>query len=171
VQLQGPGGGSQTLSGTTTIAAAAPGTYTLVASPVRSGTDLYSASPATLTVTVTSNAGAAITVPYALFNLDLQQVASGVFAPVFLTAPPGDPRSFIVTQDGRILVLKNGAVLATPYLDITSKVLFGGEQGLLSMAFDPSFATNGFFYVYFVYSTGTINISRFSASPTSHVRT
>jgi hypothetical protein len=169
VQLQGPGGLSQTLTASTSLPSAAPGTYTLVVSPVRTGSDLYSASPATLTVVVVGTAGGSVTVPYLLFGLDLQTVVSGLTSPVYLTAPAGDPRSFVVQQDGMIRVIKNGQLLTTPYLDISSRVQYGGEQGLLSMAFDPNFASNGFFFVYFIDHTGTINIERYSASPSADV--
>ena len=68
--------------------------------------------------------------------------------PVYLTSPPGDSsRLFVVEKTGRIRIVKNGSVLATPFLDISGLVSHGGEQGLLSMAFDPRFAANRRFYV------------------------
>lgn len=89
------------------------------------------------------------TVPIDDVRLDLQPVASGLASPVYLTAPPGDARLFVVEQPGRIRVVKGGQLLAAPFLDITAKVKYGGEQGLLSVAFDPQYAANGFFYVYY----------------------
>jgi glucose/arabinose dehydrogenase len=81
-------------------------------------------------------------------TLQLVQVATGFSAPVYLSAPPGDSnRVFVVEQAGQIVVIQNGQKLGTPLLDITSRVLYGGEQGLLSVAFHPQFATNHFFYV------------------------
>src|SRR5689334_6984553 len=82
-------------------------------------------------------------------KLQLQTVVSGLASPVHLSAPTGDARLFIVEQPGRIRIAKAGQLLATPFLDITAKVLSGGERGLLSVAFDPQYATNGFFYVYY----------------------
>jgi len=71
-------------------------------------------------------------------------------APVYVTAPPGDRHvQFVVEQAGRIMIVRNGRKLATPFLDITGKVTAGGEQGLLSMAFAPDYARSGLFYVYF----------------------
>jgi len=70
--------------------------------------------------------------------------------PVFVTAPPQDRQvQFVVQQGGRIMVVRGGRKLATPFLDITSQVKSGGEQGLLSMAFAPDYRASGLFYVYF----------------------
>lgn len=81
--------------------------------------------------------------------LDTVRVASGLQQPLFVTAPPGDTtRVFIVERGGDIEILKNGAINATPFLDITSLITQGNqEQGLLGLAFDPNYASNGFFYV------------------------
>lgn len=98
---------------------------------------------------VATTACTASTVPIDDVRLDLQPVVSGLANPVHLTAPAGDSRLFIVEQPGRIRVVKGGQLLATPFLDITAKVKSGGEQGLLSVAFDPQYAANGFFYVYY----------------------
>jgi glucose/arabinose dehydrogenase len=70
--------------------------------------------------------------------------------PVYLTSPPGDrARQFVVEQGGRVRVIRDGRVLRTPFLDISDQVTAGGEQGLLSIAFAPDYATSGLFYVYF----------------------
>jgi glucose/arabinose dehydrogenase len=77
------------------------------------------------------------------------RVASGLQAPLFATTPPGDAsRLFIVEQTGaiKILDLNTGQVLATPFLNVA--VDSTGERGLLGLAFDPNYATNGFFYIY-----------------------
>ena len=97
-------------------------------------------------------------------RLDLQKVASGLSAPVFLTAPAGDPRLFIVEQAGTIRIVQSGNVLSTPFLDITSSVASGGERGLLSMAFDPLYASTGFFFIYFTDLNGDIAIERYQVS-------
>jgi glucose/arabinose dehydrogenase len=71
-------------------------------------------------------------------------------APVFLTSPPGDrSRQFVVEQAGRVMVVRNGRKLGTPFLDIRDQVTAGGEQGLLSVAFAPDYAESGRLYVYF----------------------
>jgi hypothetical protein len=69
--------------------------------------------------------------------------------PVFLTQPPGESdRLFVVEQGGRIRILRNDVLLARPFLDLTAVVSPPplGERGLLSMAFDPGYQQNGFFY-------------------------
>lgn len=75
-------------------------------------------------------------------------VGSGLSQPVGIAnAGDGSGRLFVLEQAGYIRVIKNGALLGTPYLDLSSKVTSGGEQGLLGIAFDPNFGTNGTFYV------------------------
>src|SRR5213076_2074653 len=97
-------------------------------------------------------------------------ISSGLSAPVFLTQPLDDGRIFVVEQPGRIRVIRNGALQTTPFLDITSRVLSGGERGLLSVAFHPNYATNHFFYVYFTTQTnGDIRIERFTTSSNPEV--
>ncbi len=81
-------------------------------------------------------------------NLRLELVATGLSSPLYLTAPPGDThRLFIVEQGGEIRIVQDGQLLATPFLDIRDRVASGGEEGLLSLAFHPNYATNHFFYV------------------------
>ena len=82
------------------------------------------------------------------------RVASGLERPVFMAAPTGDDRLFILEQRGVIRIWKNGAVLARPFLDIDPLVrpLSGefDERGLLGLAFHPDYAVNGRFYVYYI---------------------
>ena len=75
---------------------------------------------------------------------------------MFVTAPRGDRRvQFVVERAGRIMVVRKGQVRARPFLDIRSQVQSGYvEQGLLSMAFAPDYATSGRFYVYFTAGDG-----------------
>ena len=61
------------------------------------------------------------------------------------------------TKPGRIRVVKQGRLLATPFLDITDRVTTGGESGLLSMAFAPDYARSGRFYVLYVANDDTPN--------------
>jgi glucose/arabinose dehydrogenase len=98
-------------------------------------------------------------------NLELQPfITTGLASPVFLTQPLNDGRIFVVEQPGRIRVVRNGALQVTPFLDISSRVVFGGERGLLSVAFHPQYATNRFFYVYFTGANGEIRIERFTTT-------
>jgi len=81
------------------------------------------------------------------------RVATGLNKPIWCGSPPGDmQRLFIAEQDGRIQILANGSVLATPFLDISTKVASGGERGLLGVAFHPDYASNGYFFVHYTKS-------------------
>src|SRR5207237_2174705 len=81
-------------------------------------------------------------------TLQLIPVATTLSNPDYLTAPPGDVnRLFVVEQAGRIRVIQNGQLVATPFLNIVSKVSSGGERGLFSVAFHPNYASSGFLYV------------------------
>jgi glucose/arabinose dehydrogenase len=108
-------------------------------------------------------------------RLDAQRVASGFVTPVFVTAPPGDTRRlFVVEQLGliKIINLPSRTVNPTAFLDLTNKVAFDGEEGLLGLAFDPNYATNGRFYVFYsapggAFGNGVSHIAQFlvSANP------
>jgi glucose/arabinose dehydrogenase len=77
-------------------------------------------------------------------------LTSGLSSPVLITnAGDGSNRLFVVEQGGKIKVVSNGQILPTPFLDVTSLIVSGGEQGLLGLAFHPQFKTNGLFYIYY----------------------
>ena len=81
-------------------------------------------------------------------SLSFKEVGSGTSSPIFIThAGDGSGRLFVAEQGGRIQIIKNGKLLPTPFLDIHTLVRFGGEQGLVALAFHPSYRTNGKFYV------------------------
>ncbi len=91
--------------------------------------------------------------------------------PLYVTAPPAERRRiFVVGQAGQIDVVRGGRKLPTPFLDIRSRVLSGGEQGLLGLAFAPDYAHSGLFYVYYTgkdsRSTLSSSIARATTSPT-----
>ena len=89
----------------------------------------------------------------------------GFNSPLYLTAAPGDTgRLFVVEQGGAIRVLHHDTTRTRPFLDLTGKIASGGEQGLLSMAFHPQYATNGRFYVYFTDPNGDLRIVRYNVS-------
>lgn len=94
----------------------------------------------------------------------LVEVATGLSNPVHLAAPPGDPRLFVVEQAGRIRIVQDGELLPTPFLDIVSKVASGGERGLLSVAFHPDYAANGYFFVNYTDRSGDTRIERYTVS-------
>ena len=90
----------------------------------------------------------------------------GTFAePVYVTAPRGDRRRvFVVEQSGRIRVVRDGRTLAAPFLDISDRVHRDGEQGLLSMAFAPDYATSRRFYVFYTGDDRDQHIVEFRAT-------
>jgi glucose/arabinose dehydrogenase len=85
---------------------------------------------------------------HASAQIRLQPVVSGLDSPTFVTsALDGTNRLFFLEMPGTVRVLAPGAASPTLFLDISSKVLSGGERGLLGLAFDPQFRTNRRFYV------------------------
>ncbi|MEM1413624.1 MAG: PQQ-dependent sugar dehydrogenase [Myxococcota bacterium] len=98
----------------------------------------------------TEDLGSACPTP-AFPALTAVDVAPGVrFAqPVFATTAPGDADAiYVVEKEGTIRVVRDGAVLPTPFLDVRGEVLTASEQGLLGLAFHPDYATNGRFFVF-----------------------
>lgn len=99
------------------------------------------------------------------FTLALREVASGLQAPVFLTAPAGDTRRFIVERAGRIRVLAaDGSLRSTAFLDLSGLISTDGEGGLLSMAFHPNYAQTGKFYIYYTDKFNNIAIDEAKVS-------
>lgn len=101
--------------------------------------------------------------------------ASGLFEPIGIAMAPGDDRFYVVERDGAIRIVNtDGTIVPGDWLNISSRVYdANNEQGLLGLAFDPDYETNGYFYVnYIVDSAGTsvdedTRISRFSRSTTN----
>lgn len=89
-------------------------------------------------------------------DLDLAVVASGLHDPVYATQAPGDDsRIYIVERAGRILLVKDGVLQETPFLDLGTEVdADGGEQGLLGLAFPSDYATTGRFFIDYTSNTG-----------------
>ena len=82
--------------------------------------------------------------------------------PVYIAGAPGFPQLlFVVEQPGRISVLRGGHRLRKPFLDIRDQVSYGGERGLLSVAFPPDYAKSRRFYVYYTDAAGNIRIDEF----------
>jgi glucose/arabinose dehydrogenase len=82
--------------------------------------------------------------------------------PVYVTGAPGFPKLlFVVEQPGRVVVLNGGKRRSRPFLDLRAEVGYGGEQGLLSIAFPPDYRQSGSFYVYYNDNAGDIRIDEF----------
>lgn len=93
-------------------------------------------------------------------------LTTGLSSPVFMThAGDGSNRIFIVELVGRIQVLQAGQTSPTLFLDISTRVLSGGERGLLGLAFHPQYKTNHRFFVYYTRQTdGAITIAEYHTS-------
>lgn len=95
----------------------------------------------------------------------LEEFANGLSNPVDIVNAK-DSRLFVVQQNGYIKIVQpTGTVNSTDFLNISSKITFGGERGLLGLAFHPQYAANGYFYVYYnAASTGNITVARYSVN-------
>lgn len=98
-------------------------------------------------------------------QIALVQRFSGLAAPLGIThAGDNTGKLYVVEQAGQIRVIDNGTLLGVPFLNITMRVLSGGEQGLLGLAFPPGYATKRYFYVNYttnIGSTGNTVIARY----------
>ena len=98
-------------------------------------------------------------------QLQGQVYASGFQSPVAFVQHPTDRTvQFVVQQTGRIRVVRNGTVLTTDFLNLTSSVRSGGERGLLGLAFAPDYASSGRFFVNFTNEDGDTVVARFTRS-------
>jgi len=128
-------------------------TATVNASNANTTTEIKQGKLKAITVLVLPGTDGALTIR-------LEKIAGGLKSPLLLThADDGSNRLFVVEQTGQIRIIQGGNLLATPFLDISSKMIkispLYDERGLLGLAFHPHYVDNGKFYVYY------------SASPTS----
>lgn len=113
------------------------------------------------TFNLTNNPTAAADLP----ALAISSPISGFSQPVGIThAGDGSGRIFVVEQGGRIRIIKDGALLPTPFLDISGRISTGGERGLLGLAFAPNYEGYGRFYVNYTNTAGNTVIARYSRS-------
>jgi glucose/arabinose dehydrogenase len=112
-----------------------------------------------------SEGGSVAGPPAGTVPVGLEQVASGLDFPLYLTAPPGDSaRLFVVQKGGAIRVIDHGALFPDPFLDLSAKVSTGGEQGLLGLAFAPDYDSSGRFVVHYTDANGNTRVSLFRVS-------
>ncbi len=89
-------------------------------------------------------------------------VAEGFDHPVFLCSAPGDRRLFVVEQPGRVRWVDGSRPSAAAFMDLGTLVNYGGERGLLGLAFHPAYATNGFVYVNYTDRAGDTQVVRYT---------
>lgn len=103
-------------------------------------------------------------------QIQLTPIVSGIDSPLAIThAGDGSGRLFITLQIGRILIYDGQQVLPTPFLDIGTLVSTDGEHGLLSTAFHPNYALNGFVYVNYTDLNGDTVVARYTVSADPNV--
>ena len=87
-----------------------------------------------------------------------------------------DGRLFVWQKNGVVRIIKNGVMLATPFVDLSSHVNTFDDRGMWGLAFDPNFASNGYVYVSYTYENAgnpndqgpkTARLTRITASPTN----
>ena len=100
-------------------------------------------------------------------QLELNRIATGLELPVQVThAGDSSGRLFVVEQEGRIRIIRNGVINDAPFLDISDRVSCCGEQGLIGVAFPPAYAVNQHFYISYTNTNadGDTTISRFTTT-------
>lgn len=100
-------------------------------------------------------------------RLSFQPVITGALTQPLLVTHAGDQRLFIVERGGLIRIVRNGALLPTPFLNLVGSVAVGNEQGLLGLAFHPNYAANGRLYVSYTSLSGTSVVSEYQRSATN----
>src|SRR5205085_983617 len=106
---------------------------------------------------------AAATVPTGFSD---RQLVSGLNVPTAMQFSP-DGRLFVSEKDGSLRVIKNGVLLSTPFASFL--VNSEGERGLIGIAFDPNFSSNGYVYIYYSTNSSPIHnrVSRLTADPSN----
>ena len=90
-------------------------------------------------------------------------VADGFDHPLFLCSPPGEPRTLVVEQPGTIRWIENGRPSSAAFADLRPLVRYGGERGLLGLAFHPAYAGNRFLFVNYTDRNGDTQVVRYTA--------
>jgi len=105
-----------------------------------------------------------VSLPLCAQELDLQLIADGFSSPVGIEHA-GDNRLFIIEQGGLVRILNtDGSIEGHPFLDLSDSTNADGEQGLLGLAFHPSYASNGYLYVQYSDLEGENKLCRYTRS-------
>lgn len=147
------------------IVASACGTGSTPAPPSPSRSSSAAGTASASPTAAEPTAGAPGSFDPAAVQLSLRPVAQGLTAPLLVTDPgDGSGRLFVVQQTGQIRIVRDEQVLARPFLDISDRLVSGGEQGLLGLAFHPQYARNGRFFVNYTDVNGDTVVSEFRVS-------
>ena len=138
-----------------------------------------SAAPATSAAATATASGAtspAASAPAGSFRpagltVTLEPFVEGLDSPLaVVNAGDGSNRLFVVEQGGTIRIVKDGALLPDPFLDVSSEISSGGEQGLLGLAFHPNYPTDPRFFVNYTDTSGDTHVASFTVDPSNHDR-
>jgi len=92
-------------------------------------------------------------------EMAFEEIAGGLDSPLGISSTASEPdRLYVVEQPGLVRVVENGELLPDPFLDVQDQVVSGGEQGLLSLAFDPEYESTGLFYVNYTDTNGDTRV-------------
>ncbi len=95
------------------------------------------------------------------------EVLDGLDSPLGIASTPSEPdRLYIVEQPGTVRVVEGGKLLPDPFLDVHDEIVSGGEQGLLSLVFDPEYESTGLFYVNYTDTNGDTRVVEYHATET-----
>lgn len=97
------------------------------------------------------------------FTFSTELVADGLDTPVYVThAGDASGDLYLLEKEGKIRIVREGALVAEPFLDISDRVTTGGnEQGLLGLAFAPDYSESGYFFVHYSDNDGNTMVARF----------
>ena len=100
-------------------------------------------------------------------GMAFREITGGLDSPLAIASTPSEPdRLYIVEQPGVARIVENGKLLPEPFLDVQDLVVSGGEQGLLSLAFDPEYESTGLFYVNYTDTSGDTRVVEYHAGET-----
>ncbi len=101
-------------------------------------------------------------------KVNFTSILTGLSSPLEVrNAGDGTNRLFIVEQRGKIKIYKDGSLLSNPFINVSSILSGANEQGLLSLAFSPNYATDRTFYIYYTDLAGSITVARYNTSETN----
>jgi glucose/arabinose dehydrogenase len=101
-------------------------------------------------------------------GMAFEEIADGLDSPLGIALTPSEPdRLYVVEQPGLVRVVENGKLLPDPFLDVRELVVSGGEQGLLSLAFDPDYESNRLFYVDYTDTNGDTRVVEYASGGSS----
>lgn len=151
-----PGAGSSTPEVVSSVAISVSPTASLAPSATPTS------QPGTTVAPVSSSSTTSTTLPIAELELTLVEIARGFEQPVLAISPPEDARLYIVDQPGEIWVIADGE--PSLFVDLKEDVIFGGERGLLGLAFHPDFADNRRLFVNYIGEGGRTRIVELTAA-------